>query len=377
MACIAITVPSLPAMDEILLAGMKSGRIGVRQATIHLQELQPGLTPGQIWQRLRWLRKQHGTEPGIPSTETVAEWAREGEQKRDAKERLIRGGRKSHLKISGEHRGYLAEDQSQAETENVPCRRWEEQEVRALWRWAGTESVREMARRLGRSERAVRWQLGARGISAKRREGWTLRSLQSGLHLGQQRLRCLIAHGAVQVCDKRITSASLRELARRQMNPTKLAVMEVANTDMCQEGQAESYSWLQAASILKSTVTQVRDWVARGELQLVDPFVSERAFRAFVREHRSELNTALLDPEMRQTVQHICAPKADRLQQLFIKPNQRHALVVRVCPKCGRRTRGNVHFLHVGHCRGRQPAKQEFLVAGIPVVTAARGANFA
>ena len=52
-----------------------------------------------------------------------------------------------------------------------------------LLNWAGYEPVKKIAQRLGRSDRAVRFRLGALGISAKVTDGWSLRALRKMLRV--------------------------------------------------------------------------------------------------------------------------------------------------------------------------------------------------
>src|SRR5271157_3577744 len=77
---------------------------------------------------------------------------------------------------------------------------------------AGYEPVTKIARRLGRSERAVRCRLGALGISGKVTDGWSLRTLQATLRVRRPRLRRLIGMGILKVRDPRISASSLAVL---------------------------------------------------------------------------------------------------------------------------------------------------------------------
>ena len=47
----------LPEMDRLLLVGMKHGPKGIREVKKRLKHLAPGLTPGEIWKRMRHLRE--------------------------------------------------------------------------------------------------------------------------------------------------------------------------------------------------------------------------------------------------------------------------------------------------------------------------------
>jgi len=47
----------LPEIDRLLLVGMKHGPKGIREVKKRLRHLAPGLTPGEIWKRMRHLRE--------------------------------------------------------------------------------------------------------------------------------------------------------------------------------------------------------------------------------------------------------------------------------------------------------------------------------
>ena len=100
----------------------------------------------------------------------------------------------------------------------VPRRRWEKQELHFLWHSAGTDTVRVIARRLGRTERAVRWRLGILGMSAKIKNSWSQRELQQMLHVGSNRLRQWIKNGALKGRGARIGERALRAFVRQHVD---------------------------------------------------------------------------------------------------------------------------------------------------------------
>src|SRR5208282_4502628 len=75
--------------------------------------------------------------------------------------------------------------------------------------WAGYEPVNKIAQRLGRSVRAVRFRLGALGMSARVTDGWSQRALRKLLRMSRAKLRYLIGSGMLRVRDSRITAVSL------------------------------------------------------------------------------------------------------------------------------------------------------------------------
>jgi hypothetical protein len=105
-------------------------------------------------------------------------------------------------------------------------RRWTKSETRLLWQGAGVDSVRVLARRLGRTERAVRWRMGVLGMSAKVKEGWSQRELARTLHVGPANLRRRIRAGEIMLRDGRIREPSLRCFVGRHAGGMNWALLD-------------------------------------------------------------------------------------------------------------------------------------------------------
>jgi hypothetical protein len=112
-------------------------------------------------------------------------------------------------------------------------------------------------------------------------------------------------------------------------------------------------------------VEQVRTWVAKGELKIVDGFVTERAFQAFCKKCAPGLNGALLGGEVRDWLMEGYALRLAEKDAVSVPPDERHALVTRECPKCRRSIRGNAFFRHVKSCKGMMSGKKGALRAPV------------
>lgn len=301
----AINPRLLPAIDQLLIAGIKLGPSKKHDAINKILKLVPEWKRGDCWRRIRQLRRT----PALVS---------------DAA-----GQSKKTDENGSSHRN--------------PCRSWLPEDDAKLLDLAGYEPVNEIAERLGRSERAVRFRLGALGMSARVTDGWSQRALRKLLRMSRTRLRQLIANGMLRVRDPRITRASLA--AHRAKGQCADSSSMSANIG---SPSGRPCSWRHAAKALNMEVVDVQKLISEGQLKLVDTFVTDRAFEEFCRKHGSLINMALIDPSTRKwLVSEYGVP--DSVEERTLPRAQKHALIIRAC-KCGRKIAGNVYFRHLRHC---------------------------
>jgi hypothetical protein len=300
----------LPAIDQLLIAGIKLGPGKKHEAINKILHLVPEWKRGDCWRRIRQLRKTAAlaTPHAIQDSE-------------------------QHGNNGTSHRPF--------------SRPWLQEDDEKLLDLAGYEPVTKIAQRLGRSARAVRFRLGALGMSARVKDGWSQRGLRKLLRASRARLRYLVASGMLRVRDPHITAASLAAWCAKNPPPTDptpaaaIAVVPASAEDPC--------SWKRAAKILHMEVFDVQRLISAGQLKLVDTFVTDRSFEEFCRKHGNEINMALIDPATRKWLmsEYGVSETADGN---IVPRAQKHALVVRTC-NCGRKIAGNVYFRHVRHCR--------------------------
>jgi len=302
----------LPAIDRLLIAGIKLGPARKHKAINKILQLVPTWTRGDCWRRIRQLRK----------TSELAGFAQTP----------------LHDK--------LEESAGVAAVRRTPSRPWTPADDDKLLNWAGYEPVKKIAQRLGRSVRAVRFRLGALGMSAKVTDGWSQRGLRTLLRVSPARLRYLIGNAMLRVRDSRITSSSLAALCEKGRPSTDHSTIERLMAAIAKD---DAHSWERAAGLLGVTVAQVQNLISGSQLKLADMFVTDRSFEEFCRKHGGEINTSLMDPATAKWLASeygASGPGNGRV----VSRAQKHALVTRMC-KCGRKISGNVYFKHVKHCR--------------------------
>ncbi len=303
----------LPAIDQLLIAGIKLGPSKKHEAINKILKLVPEWKRGDCWRRIRQLRRT----PALATPDTV----------QDLKEPANNGS--SHRPVS---RPWLPEDDGK------------------LLDWAGYEPVNRIAQRLGRSVRAVRFRLGALGMSARVTDGWSQRALRKLLRMSRARLRHLVASGLLRVRDPRITAVSLAVWCEKNRSAMGFsAAIQRPGTGMVKD---EAYSWERAAKLLAVMVTDVQNLISAGQLKLVDTFVTDRSFEEFCRKHGHEINMALIDPATRKWLVSEYGV-SEAANGKMVSRAQKHALVIRAC-NCGRKIAGNVYFKHVRSCRSAE-----------------------
>jgi hypothetical protein len=301
----------LPVIDRVLVAGLKLGPAGKHDAINKVLQLVPEWKRGDCWRRIRQLRRRPAFarlpshSPHKPLEESKREWP-----------------------VPRQHsRPWTAEDDDR------------------LLNWAGYEPVTKIALRLGRSVRAVRFRLGALGMSARVSDGWSQRELRKLLRVSPAKLRYLIGTGMLRVRDPRVTTRSMLALCSSNGLSLDHSALERITAML---SKLDACPWERAANLLGIAVEQLQAFICKGKLKVLDLFVTDRSFEEFCRKHGDQINVALIDPATAKWLrdEYGVSNRNDRT----VSRAQRHALVVRTC-RCGRKIAGNIYFKHVKHCQ--------------------------
>ncbi len=302
----------LAAIDQLLMAGMKLGPAKKQEAVNKVLALVPEWTRLDCWQRIRRLRR-------------ISELGPQERERYKAKKSEKTGP----IPRSSRARWTLADDDR-------------------LLNLAGYEPVKKIAQRLGRSERAIRFRLGALGMSARVTDGWSLRALRKLLRVSPARPRYLIGHGMLRVRDPRISASSLAVLCGKIRTSLDSSAIERIAAALATSDDA--YSWDRAANLLGVPLAQVQAWISASQLRVVDTFVTDRSFEEFCKKHGDEINMTLIDPSTAKWLVREYGVTETAKNRGTVSPSRKHALVSRTC-QCGRKIAGNPYFRHVRACR--------------------------
>ena len=305
---------SLSAIDDLLIAGIKQGPAKKHEAINRILELVPHWTRADCWRRICQLRRA--------SKLAVLESCHPNKAKKSGKTGTVR-------RPSG--------------------RPWTLEDDDKLFRLAGYEPVKKIARRLRRSVRAVRFRLGALGISAKVTDGWSLRELQKMLRVG--RCPTEVSHRKL-ACSKCAIRAyrqarwqcySTRVAFRWAPPPSKESRLpsQMGMTPTPGTGQRifSAYPW-----------PKCKSWICAGQLRVVDTFVTDRSFEEFCKNHGEELKASLIDSPTAKWLASEYGVSEVAANGRSVSRIRKHALVIRTC-KCGRKIAGNPYFRHVRACQ--------------------------
>src|ERR1700730_7991850 len=215
----AINPRLLPAIDQLLIAGIKLGPRKKHDAINKILQLVPEWKRGDCWRRIRQLRRTSA----LATPNAIQGW-----------EQPANNG-SSPRPFS---RPWLPEDDDK------------------LLDWAGYEPVTKIAQRLGRSVRAVRSRLGAVGTCARVKDGWSQRGLRRLLRVSRARLRHVIASGMLRVRDPRVTASSWAFFCESNSPAGDTSAVHRSKAAIAEE---DGYSWKRAAKLLAITVENVQN----------------------------------------------------------------------------------------------------------------------
>jgi len=114
----------------------------------------------------------------------------------------------------------------------------------------------------------------------------------------------------------------------------------------------DNYSQHELARDLRVSPRTIRRWEVAGVLKRRDGRITHESLKQLFRKRGSEINYDALDKEMQEWLKDSVgfAPAESSLAR--DERIRKHLQKVGVCPRCGRKTRGNAHGRHIKSCAG-------------------------
>jgi hypothetical protein len=355
---------------------MKHGQKGIQLVRKRLKQLAPTLTPGEIWRRMRYLREncRNGHRDPRRWPPELIQLLKDGYKNGGrGKREALKTCRVRYPGIPSYVISRFARQQGWLVTApRMPGqklqRSWNESEDQLLWKLAGYESPQHIAHKLRRTEGAVRCRLKAQGLSGKVKDGISLRAFQEMFHIGHRRAYSLIARNMLRVRDARISATSIIAL-QEQLEPTqRVPIVNRMSTN--RQSAPVGLSWERVARLLEASLDEVRTWLGRRQLRVVDTFITEKALEEFCRRcgrnDGPRLNYRILDPKVLQWLRDYGIAIPTPGTKSSVSGFEKHALVIRLCGECGRSIRGNAYFIHLRACKGARARTVPGSVEGLP-----------
>ena len=280
-------------IDQILRSVLKAGRKEVHVAIETILRAWPGRWRSELWRRLRQLRNERGER-----AKGQAKW---DEEDLEILRTLYAQGRAGARKAVKKLLAHRPDRRTRAiwhkatklgiSSESGRPKPWSREEHGVLLWNAGEKPVDKIARKLGRSVKAVRQMLSSRGVSCKVRipKGYSLHRVAKLLG---------VSDAAVRLWFQNDLFGGSAKLGRQR--------------DRSRSG----------------------------------PRVSAAALAAFCQKHPDKVNTRQCDPDFWLLME------GKNIRPNAWQGPRQHLTKQRQCPGCRRVVRGNAYFRHVRRCTG-------------------------
>jgi len=275
-------------------------------------------------------------------------------------------------RITSSVKGRGAREKSRTMRQSTNGVRWSDQEDATLLSFAGEKSARELAKLLGRTQRAVYCRLWRLRLSSQLKDGYTPKLLADDLRVDRAKVRQWLLDGKLESQSLHVTRRSIKNLCEKGeveiIRRGKLIAIlgrppekVLESLQRCERkpgrnrrtsgkarGITHSYTFRRASRILQVSEDAVKQLVATGLLKLSRLRIEEDALRKFMEKCPGEINWPLVDPELLKWFG--LSRIDDENLPSKIPGALRHLMKVRTCPGCHHSFRGNAYWTHLKFC---------------------------
>jgi DNA-binding CsgD family transcriptional regulator len=197
-------------------------------------------------------------------------------------------------------------------------RGWTPAEIEELLNLSSTQTIRTIARRLGRTEKSVRRKLEQMGRTQELLTGFKTKDLARDLQVSVRQVRRWRARGYLDCVAGRITEESFEKFCRN--HPEKIPYRQLSREMQLwldgygyPAGQGLRVSEL--ASMLHVSPKTVRRWIGLGWLQAGRGRISEESFARLHRQHPELIRFEELSSETREMLARLMLPTAPTVRE--------------------------------------------------------------
>lgn len=187
-------------------------------------------------------------------------------------------------------------------------RGWTLDEQEDLLNQSATQSIRTIARNLGRTEKSVRRKLEQLGRTQELLTGFKTKDLAHDLQVSLRQVRRWRVKGYLESVGGRITEESFEKFCRN--HPDKIPYRQLSRDiqhwlDSFGYPANQGYRPSELAQMLKVSPRTIRRWLGLGWLQLKQKRIPEDSLARFCRQHPEEIRLDHLLPATRETLRNL------------------------------------------------------------------------
>lgn len=174
-----------------------------------------------------------------------------------------------------------------------------------LW---SNQSIRTIARNLGRTEKSVRRKLEQLGRTQELLTGFKTKDLAHDLQVSLRQVRRWRVKGYLESVGGRITEESFEKFCRN--HPDKIPYRQLSREiqlwlDGFGYAAGQGFRVTALAQMLKVSSKTVRRWIGLGWLQMKQKRIPEDSLARFYRQHPEEIRLEELPPATRETLRRL------------------------------------------------------------------------